>query len=101
MNGKYKYIEDLLTWEYSPTPLPRYPIPSKWDEIRSPLSEKVATWNRLLSSHPDKQFMAYIMNWISKGFSIRYQRGTVKSATHNLLSTEEHPDKVESCCKKN
>ena len=55
----------------------------------------VERWAALLDTHPDKDFVTYILQGISKGFRIGYNYNrTTKRATSNLLSASQNPEVV-------
>lgn len=67
--------------------------PPQVQEIVSPLVVK--NWAALLDAHPDKDFVAYILQGISKGFRIGYDyTRRVKRASGNLLSASQNPEVV-------
>ena len=67
--------------------------PPQVQEIVSPLV--VERWVVLLDTHPDKDFVTYILQGISKGFRIGYDYNrTTKRATSNLLSASQNPEVV-------
>ena len=52
-------------------------------------------WAALLDTHPDRDFVAYILNGISKGFRIGYDYSNkARRATSNLLSASQNPEVV-------
>lgn len=67
--------------------------PHQVQEISSPLV--VEKWAALLDTHPDKDFVTYILQGISKGFRIGYDyTRKSKGATSNLLSASQNPEVV-------
>ena len=53
-------------------------------------------WHTLLQSHPDKQFVHYILTGIEKGFRIGFSDTEVTRhlAERNLLSASSNPEVV-------
>ena len=82
------YTKDLLAlnsyqWERR--------LPWAAREVVTPLNFEA--WNRLLSSHPDKCFVAYVLSGIQQGFRIGYGSGSsrnLRSAKKNMLSAIVH-----------
>ena len=73
--GKYTYLSHLLAFQNL------HPIQAcSCKEIITPL--KLYEWGQLLSTHPDKEFVRYILQGIQDGFRIGYD--TRVSARHNL-----------------
>ena len=60
----------------------------------SPLA--VAAWAAALRSHPDTEFVGYILEGIQNGFRIgfNYKNNRTRSTLNNLISTKDHPDIV-------
>ena len=55
----------------------------------------VERWAALLDTHPDRDFVAYIINGISKGFRIGYDYSKKAGrATSNLLLASQNPEVV-------
>ena len=81
--GKYTYLSHLLAFQ-NLHPIQACPaIPDSCKEIITPL--KLYEWGQLLSTHPDKEFVRYILQGIQDGFRIGYDRNCTRvSAKHNL-----------------
>ena len=87
-NGSYVYLNHLLGFDScKPVTDPSSLVISS--EVHSPLLASV--WAQELSSHPDKAFVEYIIQGITNGFRIGFdRRQSIYSANANL-----HLDKVE------
>ena len=67
--------------------------PPQVQETVSPLV--VGRWTALLQTHPDKDFVTYILQGISKGFHIGYDYNKkAKRAASNLPSAYHNPEVV-------
>ena len=58
---------------------------------------QVTEWERAMASHPDREFVEYLLRGIREGFRIGYQhRGhTCRQASKNMLSARQNPQVVE------
>ena len=55
----------------------------------------VEGWKELLDTHPDRDFVTYILEGISKGYRIGYDYNKkTKKVTSNLLSAFQNPEVV-------
>ena len=83
-DGLYRYTEDLLALKAAA----HYEVslPSNCCHITSPLKARV--WERLLATHPDRQYANFIVNGIQRGFCIgcSANRPDLRSATRNMLA---------------
>lgn len=90
VNGHYRYMADLLSLEATAT--------GQGPTNFCPATPLVVTaWQKALRNHPDRTFVAYILNGITKGFHI----GAVRSAhitpsRNNLPSVYQHPRLISS-----
>ena len=66
----------------APPPLLQVTTPLKWE-----------TWARALQAHPDRDFVAYIVEGLRDGFRIgfNYAGHTCNPAKRNMLSASQHP----------
>ena len=64
-------------------------------KVNMPL--QVTEWNRAMASHPDREFVEYLLRGIREGFRIGYNhRGhTCRPASKNMLSARQNPQVVE------
>ena len=61
------------------------------NRISTPLKQQA--WQQQLARHPDKTFADYIINGISEGFRIGFNRAhTLKATKANMKSAREHPE---------
>ena len=83
-DGLYRYTEDLLALKAAA----HYEVslPSNCGHITSPLEARV--WERLLATHPDRQYANFIVNGIQRGFCIgcSANRSDLRSTTRNMLA---------------
>ena len=89
VQGHYIYMEDLRALQECkhdpmPTGIPR--------AIVSLLSENAEKWEAALRGHPDKEFMAYIVEGLRHGFRIGfdYAKHRCIPARDNLPSVTTH-----------
>ena len=81
--------------EPTPPPLPR-------SADRADLPPADATpliaprWEKLLATHPDRAFVAYVVNGLCNGFDIGFRGDRVSLRASNLRSSTEHSDFVDS-----
>ena len=90
VNGRYRYMEDLLALEATATgrgPAPFVPA--------TPL--KPAAWHNYLVRHPDQGFAQYILTGFQQGFHIGVDRAHLQfqRATRNLRSVVQNHQIVE------
>lgn len=63
--------------------------------IRSPPTEVLPSWEKLLGAHIDERFKSFILLGLREGFRVGFQyRGVqqLKTAKHNLPSCIDHPE---------
>ena len=93
----YAYTQDLVRLEEC-RPDPQRPVglPAVVRVVQTPL--QVEIWERELRSHPDREFVAYLLRGMKQGFRIGFNRhvAQLKSARRNMRSAEEFPDVVDS-----
>lgn len=92
-NGTYNYTQDLLALEEKrPNIAPNLPLLGK--SITSPLI--VSNWRSALQSHPDQAFVQYILQGLTHGFHVGFDRGVkCKSSRNNMRSALENPYPVD------
>ena len=67
--------------------------------VHSPLN--LNAWEQPLSNHPDKAFATYIIQGLTTGFRIGFQRNApLKSAVKNMHSAQLHPEVASEYIKK-
>ena len=91
--GQYKYMDDLLALDAC-RPTFRVQLPARASTITTPL--KLDAWAELLARHPDKVFVAYILEGIQLGFRIGfdYANNQCHSAKKNMQSAADTPHVV-------
>lgn len=68
--GRYRYMQELSQLEgYGPVVMPPDVLASM-GPVRTPL--RVDVWERELSGHPDRTFVAYLLRGITHGFRIGF-----------------------------
>ena len=84
-------MRDLIGLQsFKPISPPR-PRAEVLNRISTPLKQQA--WQQQLASHPDKTFADYIINGISEGFRIGFNRAhTLKATKANMKSAREHPE---------
>ena len=87
----YPYIRDLLKLDVRPCY--QHPLPDIACRVTTPLLKEV--WSFMLSAHPDKQFVKYIVDGISNGFRIGCVMGSLQPAKRNMLSAVQHPEIID------
>ena len=89
--GKYKYMEDLASFEQCIGEV----CPVQWPLCPSPIA--ISNWTVPLLAHPDQRFAAYIHSGLSQGFRIGVdRRGPVlRTAPKNHPSALAKKSKVE------
>lgn len=73
-------------------------LPAAIEGVTSPLTEKIAMWEKFLDTHPDQRFKTFLLSGLAEGFQIGFDHkhwGRLKSAKHNMLSCMDHPEVVE------
>ena len=94
----YLYTEDLRELNRCTPTLGSTAVHKKLLGIHTPLV--VAHWESMLASHPDREYVDYLIKGIRDGFRVGYQRvvgieQSLSSARKNLQSAEENPQVVE------
>ena len=89
----YPYTDHLLALEaYRPT-IPS-PMPTLGTHITSPLI--VDNWRQALRNHPDQRFVQYLLEGLTSGFHIGFNRKQrCTSSTDNMQSAHDNPQTVE------
>ena len=88
-------MSDLLSLESrtSTSTFMSAPI-SNFSTVNTPL--RLQSWQRHIRSHPDKNFIDYILRGIEGGFRIgRDSTCHVNSATKNKQSAQDNPNTIE------
>ena len=89
----YPYTQDLLNLETHTDAAPVPLLPAALAVI-TPLVHH--EWEKALISHPDRQFVLYLLAGIRQGFHIGFDRNhTCKRMTRNMQSALLHPAPVE------
>ena len=93
LGGCYIYTNDLLALEAA-TPF-KVSLPSDCCLINSPLKANV--WERMLSTHPDKQYANFIVGGVSSGFRIGCQasKDRLQSSSRNMSAAYANPAVVD------
>ena len=92
MLGHYRYTNDLLRLEEAVS----YEalLPGVCGFVSTPLNH--AMWSLLMSEHPDRQFVGYIIRGLRNGFRIgcRSSAPELRSASSNMFSAVLHPEVI-------
>ena len=93
-DGKYDYMEDLKVLASRVSPVSTGSLPSAWCAINSPLI--VSEWQQQLDSHPDREFVQYLLKGMAEGFRIgfNYEQCNSSSAKRNMQSAIDNPQVV-------
>ena len=93
LGGCYIYTNDLLALEAA-TPF-KVSLPSDCCLINSPLKANI--WERMLSTHPDKQYANFIVGGVSSGFRIgcRASKDRLQSSSRNVSAAYANPAVVD------
>ena len=69
-------------------------------QVTTPL--RIAEWEKVLVSDPDKEFAAYILRGLREGFRIGYKYGSheLRPASRNMQSAKQNKQVVEECLAK-
>ena len=91
--GRYLYMRELRRIS-SCVPLGLPQAPKLLKEVRTPLV--LACWKSQLRSHPDLEFVSYLLSGIANGFRIgfNYNKHRHRSAKRNMLSANQNPEAV-------
>ena len=90
VEGKYQYARDLqLLVSYRPRSHMR--VPERLQVVCTPL--RVDCWARYLRTHPDQEFVGFLLSGMREGFRIGCDCHVVccRGAERNKQSTEENP----------
>ena len=92
--GKYIYIADLRKIS-AMKPLAEPVVPRALGMIATPLI--IGAWRAKLGVHPDREFVAWLIDGMERGFRIGYDysRGGGGRAGKNMRSALEHPQPVD------
>ena len=93
VRGHYRYISDLLKLEKA---IPyEIVLPGVCGYTQTPLNHVM--WSMLLSDHPDRQFVEYIIRGLRTGFRIGCQATSaeLRSASSNMFSAISHPEVID------
>lgn len=92
--GVYRYTSDLLALRAAVSPA--IGLPSECSVITSPLKPDV--WESYLSTHPDRQFVEYLVDGIRRGFRVGCcaSVAVLRSATRNMPAADLHPTVIEN-----
>ena len=90
--GHYRYTNDLLMLEA--TVPHEVLLPGVCGYVSTPLNH--AMWSLLLSEHPDRQFVGYVIRGLRSGFRVGCCSSApeLRSATSNMFSAVLHPDVI-------
>ena len=78
-------------------PLQRADQPAQLQTISSPLRDHLSAWELALGSHPDKDFISYILEGINCGFGVGFDYSrSLSPARRNMPSTKDHGDVIEA-----
>ena len=92
-DGTYTYTQDLLALEEKRPSIPPL-LPLIGNSITSPLI--VHNWSSALENHPDREFVHYILQGLTHGFHIGFDREVkCRSAKNNMRSALENPYPVD------
>ena len=77
--------------------LQRADQPAQLQTISSPLRDHLSTWQLALGSHPDKDFISYILEGINCGFRVGFNYSIfLCPVLHNTPSTKDHGEVIET-----
>ena len=86
VNGRYRYIQDLIQIESKGAPLP----PPGYSRGPSPLN--ITVMSAYLHSYPDQQFAGYIYRGLQYGFHIGFDHSSpLRTTPRNHPSSRENP----------
>ena len=78
-------------------PLQRADQPAQLQTISSPLQDHLSAWQLALGSHPDQDFISYILESINCGFRVGFDYSrTLYPARRNMPSTKDHGEVIEA-----
>lgn len=71
--------------------------PAQLQTVSSPLWDHLSAWQLALGSHPDKDFISYILEGINCGFRVGFDHSrSLYPSRHNMPSAKDHGKVVES-----
>ena len=89
VHSRYPYMQQLAKLQ-SFKPRQAEEMPGELSQITTPL--KVQAWREGLQHHPDANFSQYVIQGISEGFRIGFNREiTLKPCAKNMLSAVQLP----------
>ena len=90
-NGQYVYLTDLLALNTANSLLAsQRPVDHRIARVRTPLN--INAWQACLRTHPDQDFVAYILTSLEYGFHIGVnQSAQLQSAKRNMHSSTQNP----------
>ena len=94
--GHYRYMQELAQLEaHEPMEVPPEVLASM-GPVRTPLCAN--KWEKALSGHPDRAFVAYLLRGMTRGFRIGFdcQAVSLESARKNMLSARQESAVVEA-----
>ena len=91
ISGSYRYLPHLLEFEKCQPITTLSPVL----EASVPTPLKLDKWALLLSAHPDKQFVLYILHGIQYGFRIGFSRAQQLGSASNRISSCNHTDLIQ------
>ena len=78
-------------------PLQRADQPAQLQTISPPLRDHLSAWQLALGSHPDKDFISYILEGINHGFRVGFDYSrSLCPARRNMPSTKDHGEVIET-----
>ncbi len=96
VQGRYKYMRELSLLEACKPQTVSPGLMAYLGTAQTPL--RVREWERALQGHPDKGFVAYLLNGMRCGCRVGFNHRAVslKSAKRNMRSAAEEPKVVDS-----
>ena len=93
LTGAYHYTSDLLTLDQCQPYHEKPEVQKRLLGVFTPL--RLVQWESLLASHPDRDYVDYILRGIKEGFRIGFKAsGSVSSICKNMHSAMENPQVV-------
>ena len=94
--GRYCYM-DVLQKIQGAAPLLRADQPAQLQTISSSLRDHLSAWQLALGSHPDKDFVSYILEGISCGIRVEFDYSRSQCpAWRNMPSTKDRVEVIET-----
>ena len=95
-SGKYVYMEDLRALDAC-RPLKASVVPDEVGVVSSPLV--ASEWEAVLAGHPDREFAAFVVRGIGKGFRIGFDyRHSLGGKTQEYAVGQRDPGPNRSVC---